>query len=106
MKSYIRLALTLAAFENIVLWSRDITLAFLQSKDELKREVHIRTPKGENILQRIGAPKSSILKAVKPQYGLVEYPGYRSPAFKYRHVSGLGMRFSILHPRLFYKTKH
>ena len=50
---------------NSPLSSRDIALALIQSKDNLRRDVHVRPLKGENILQEIGAPSVSILKAIK-----------------------------------------
>jgi len=75
LKSSIRLTLSLIAAYDFTIWSRDITLAFLQSKDALKRTVYVRPPKGENVLAHIGAPPGSILKAIKPQYGLAESPG-------------------------------
>ena len=61
---------------EVPLWSRDITLALLQSKGKLKRNVYVRPPKGENILEQIRAPHGSVLKALKPQYRLAESPGY------------------------------
>ena len=55
-KSSIRTVLTLIASFGFNLFPRDISLAFLQSKDELKRNVYVRPPKGSNVLQTIGAP--------------------------------------------------
>ena len=48
----------------------------VESTDPLKRDVCVMPSKGELVLQDIGAPPVSILKAVKPQYGLAESPGY------------------------------
>ncbi len=104
MRSSVRLAITLIASHNFQLWSRDITLAFLKSKDELQRDIYVRMPKGENLLEHIGAPPGSILKAVKPQYGLAESPGYWWQTFRHWHVSDLNMSASALDPCLFYKT--
>ena len=85
------------------LWSRYITLAFLQSKEKLKREVYVRPPKGENVLSQIGAPDGSVLKAVKPQYSLVESPGYWWQNFREWHVTGLKMKPINLDHCFFYK---
>ena len=51
MRSSIRLALTFIAPHGFDLWPRDITLAFLPSKDELNRDVYAKLPKGENLLE-------------------------------------------------------
>ena len=92
LRCSIKLALTLIAAHGFELWSRDITLAFLQSKDKLKRDAYVRPSKGEDVLERIGAPSGPILKAVKPQYGLAESPGYWWQTFGDWHISDLQMK--------------
>ena len=99
----IRLLLELISSCKFLLWSRDITLAFLQSKDKLKRNVHVRPPKYENVLEQIGAPLASVLKALKPQYGLAESLGYWWQTFREWHVTGLDMKVTAIDPCLFYK---
>ncbi len=103
LKSSVRLMITLIASHNFPLWSRDITLAFLQSKEKLKRDVYVRPPRKENVLTQIGAPPGSILKAIKPQYGLAESPGYWWQTFRDWHLYDLDMKSSSLDPCLFYK---
>ena len=64
------------ASHDFYIWSRDIASAFIQSKGNLKRVVYVRETKDEQILDRMGAPSGSIVKAIKLQYGLAEAPGY------------------------------
>ncbi len=103
LKSSIRLAIALIAGKGFQIWSRDISQAFLQSEDPLRRTVYIRPPKGEHILERIGAEPGSLLHAIKPQYGLSDAPGYWWQTFRRWHVEDLGMKPSLLDPCLFYK---
>lgn len=42
----------------------------------------MRPPKGENVLEKIGARKGSILNAIKPQYSLAKSPGYWWQTFR------------------------
>ena len=60
-KSLVRLALSLIVSYGFRSCSRDITQAFLQSKDPLHREVFIRLLKRENILEILGAESKPLL---------------------------------------------
>jgi len=103
LKSSVRLLLSLAATYGFKIWSRDISQAFIQSDEPLRRTVYVKPPKGENVLDQIGAPKGSMLKAIKPQYGLPESPGYWWKTFKRWHENDLGMKPTALDPCFFYK---
>lgn len=103
LRSSIRMIVALAASFGFKLWSRDISQAFIQSDEPLHRTVFVRPPKGENVLEQIGAPPNSILKAIKPQYGLPESPGYWWQTFRRWHEIDLKMKSSALDPCLFYK---
>ena len=103
LKSSIRLLLALISSCEFPLWSRDITLAFLQSKDKLKRNVYVRPPKDEKVLEQIGAPYGSVLKALKLQDGLAEYPGYLWQTFRDWHVTDLDMKVTAIDPCFFCK---
>lgn len=46
LESSVRLFLTLIGASAFAIWSRDITLTFIQSKKNLKRNVYVRPPKG------------------------------------------------------------
>ena len=52
IRSSIRLSLTLIASLGFNLLSRDISVAFLQSKDELKIDVYVKPPKDQNVLRK------------------------------------------------------
>lgn len=67
--------------------------------------MYVRPPKGDDVLQRIGATQRSILKAVNPQYGLAESPGYWWQTFRDWYVPDLDMTSSSLDPDLFFKTE-
>lgn len=104
LKSSIRLSLALIVSNGFDIWSRDIFQAFLQSDEPLRRTVYVRPPKGEIVLQRIGAPPGTILRAIKAQYGLGDSPGYWWPTFQDWHTEDLDMQSSVLDPCLFYKV--
>ena len=80
------------------LWSRDITLAFLQTTDILKIVIYARKHEREDVLHRILAFSSLILKYVKSQNEHPEYSRYWGQAFQARHFSDLAMRSSALDP--------
>jgi hypothetical protein len=61
-----RIILALAAIIKHNLYLRDITQAYVQSKTPLNREFFIRPPFELNL------PKNSILRVVKPLYGMPE----------------------------------
>ncbi len=44
LKSSVRLAVALIASKSFQIWSRDISQAFLQSEDPLRRTVYVRPP--------------------------------------------------------------
>lgn len=102
-RSSVRLLLTLhlACFET--LWTRDVKQAFVQSEDALKRELYILPPKGQAVLETIGAPPGSLLKVIKPLYGIPESPSYWWSTMRNHHVKELGMKQTVLDPCLFYK---
>ncbi len=75
----------------------------MQSEDPLRRTVYVRPPKGENVLERIGAEPGSLLHAIKPQYGHSDAPGYWWQTVRRWHVEDLKMKPLVLDPCLFYK---
>ena len=74
--SSVRLVVALSQIYGFPLWTRDVSQAFVQANDSLKRELFIRPPKRENVLQILGASPRSLLKAIQPLYGLPESPSY------------------------------
>ena len=107
LKSSVLLALSLIVSYGFHLWSRDITQAFLQRKDPQRREVFVRLPKEENILNILGAESKALLKAIKPQYGLAEAPGYWWQTFEHHHEdpNSLNMVCSSIDPCFFYQVE-
>ena len=75
-RSSVRLIVATAQIFNFKIWSRDVSQAFVQSKDKLKREVYVRFPRGQDVMKMLGADQDYLLKAKKPLYGLCESPGY------------------------------
>lgn len=76
LRSSVRLIIALSQAYGFPLWSRDVSQAFVQSEDNLKRNLYIRVPKGQRVLEILGAPPGSLLQALKPLYGLAESPSY------------------------------
>ncbi len=67
----------------------------------LKKDFYLRPRNGENIQERLGSTKRSILNAIKLQHSLGESPEYRWQTFRDWHVSDLNMQASALDPYLF-----
>ena len=104
LKSSMRIIIALGLAHSFEIWCRDVSQAFVQSRDALPRRVYIRAPKNDNVLQRIGAPLNSLLHAIKPLYGLAESSGYWWATFREFHVKKLKMSSSVLDPCLFFKN--
>lgn len=98
----VRLVVALSRMLDYPLWSRDVTQAFVQSKDNLKRELYMRVPKRQNVLETIRDPPHSVLKAIKTLYGLPESPTYWWTTFSSFYSKELGMEPAVLDPCLFY----
>ena len=103
LRSLVRLVIALSQIFNFSLWTRAVSQAFVQPKDSLKREIFIRPPRGENVLQILGAPPGSLLKAIQPLYGLPESPSYWWSTFRDYHKNTLDMSASVLNPCLFFR---
>jgi len=101
----VRTIVAMATLFQFDMWTRDVSQAFVQSKDSLKRQVYIRVPKGQSVMKMLGASKDTVLKATKPLYGLCESPGYWWSTFRDHHTKTLRMNTSVLDPCLFFKTE-
>lgn len=104
LRSSTRIILSLASTMGFGLWSRDVKQAFIQSEENLHRELYVKPPKRPDLLGMIHQPEG-LLHAVKTLYGLAESPGYWWQTFKRYHVMDLGMTQTILDPCLFFKKK-
>ena len=88
---------------DLEIFSRDVPIAFIRSKNQLNRRVYVKTPKRSQVLEQIGAQSGSILQAVKRQYGFAESPGYWWQTFQDWYITNLGMTSTFLDLCLFYK---
>ncbi len=102
-RSSVRLIIALSKILRFKLWTRDVTQTFLQSKDALKRDMYIRAPRGQNVMEMLGSNKPYFLKAEKPLYGLCESPGNWWATFRDHHIKTLGTKHSVMDPCLFWK---
>lgn len=82
-----RLALCIAAmYPTHIPYVRDITQAYIQSKDNLLRQVYLRPPEEMNLSE------DAILLAVKPLYGIPESGLYWFITYRDHHVKKLNMK--------------
>ena len=102
MKANIRVLLILSRIHNYPVWSRDVKQAFVQSKENLKRDVYIRPPRNQSVLETLGAEPNSVLRAIKPLYGLPEAPTYWWCTISAYHEAELKMQHCVLDPCLFF----
>ena len=79
---------------------RDITQAYTQSHDKLKRAIYAYLPK--EITRQY--PKGTILRIVSPLYGLAESGLYWFKTYHDHHVRRLGMSISTYDPCLLFTT--
>jgi Reverse transcriptase (RNA-dependent DNA polymerase) len=86
-----RLLLALAASlrpHGMNLYVRDITQAYVQSETKLVREFYAKPPSDLRL------PEESILKVVKPLYGIPEAGNHWYKTYRDHHVNRLKMRMS------------
>lgn len=57
--------------------------------------------KSEKVLQQLGAPLGTLMKEIKPQYGLLEYPRYSWQTFKKWYVDDFRTNSLALGPCIF-----
>lgn len=62
LRSSLRIILSVAKKYDFNLWSRDVSQAFVQAHDNLKRDVYIRSLRSESVLQTLGAPANPFLR--------------------------------------------
>ena len=101
-KASIRVLLILSRIHNYPVWSRDVKQAFVQSKENLKRDVYIRPPRNQSVLETLGAEPNSALRAIKPLYGLPEAPTNWWCTISAYHEAELKMQHCVLDPCLFF----
>jgi hypothetical protein len=97
-----RLILCIAAMkldDNMHLYLRDISQAYVQSTTNLNREFYVRPP------QELEIDKDSILKVLKPLYGVPEAGNHWFKTYHSHHVQQLRMEQSTYDPCLLYSNE-
>ena len=101
-----RLILYIAAmdlWDNMHLYLRDILQAYIQSATKLNREFYVRPP--QELQDKLGIDKDSILKALKPLYGIPETGNHWFKTYYLHHIQQLNIEQSIYDPCLLYSNK-
>ncbi len=88
----------IAVFPEMNLYLRDIIQAYVQSVTSLNRDFFVR-PSVE-LIKHLGVDPDSILKVVKPLYGVPEAGNHWFAIYHAHHVNKLGMSQSIYDPCL------
>ena len=88
---------------DIPLWNKDIQKSFVQSQNKLKLEVLLRPPLGQAVVEVLDAPPGSLLKALKPLYGVPQSPGHWWSTIRNQHFDTLKMTYSATDPVCFSK---
>src|SRR5450432_3518124 len=100
-----RLILYIAAMkldDNIGLYLRDISQAYVQSTTNLNREFYVRLPR--ELQLQLGIEKDSVLKVLKPLYGVPEAGNHWFKTYHAHHIQQPGMEQSTYDPCLLYSN--
>lgn len=93
-----RLILALSVCTDLDLYIRDISQAYVQSSTLLNREFYIRPPPELNL------DSDSVLKVVKPLYGVPEAGAHWFNTYHTHHIKNLSMKTSTYDPCLLYAS--
>ncbi|KAI1004025.1 hypothetical protein K3495_g4184 [Podosphaera aphanis] len=80
------------------LYLRDITQAYVQSSTNLNRNFYIRAP--SELTDELGIPRNSILKVIKPLYGVPEAGNHWFKTYHDYHMNQLKLNESTYDPCL------
>ena len=101
-----RLIVCLAAMfqdnNNIKLYLRDVTQAYVQSTSNLNREFYIRPP--PELISLLGASSDCVVKVMKPLYGVPEAGNHWFATYHTHHKENLGMEESTYDPCFLYRS--
>jgi hypothetical protein len=98
-----RLLLCLAAMElDTKLYLRDISQAYVQSTTTLNRNFYVRPP--VELADQLNLQDDSVLKVVKPLYGVPEAGNHWFKTYHSHHIKNLQMQQSTYDPCLLYST--
>src|SRR5450432_3077140 len=101
-----RLILYIAAMkldDNIGLYLRDISQAYVQSTTNLNREFYVRLPR--ELQLQLGIEKDSVLKVLKPLYGVLEAGNHWFKTYYAHHIQQLSIEQSTYDLCLLYSTE-
>ena len=87
----------MAAIFGFRIFSTDVTQAYLQSSETLKREVFIKPP------NEFGLQPNQLLQLLKPLYGLPDSGDYWAKTINNHLINDRGMHPSVGDPALFYR---
>jgi len=98
------LILCIAAMKSLEaqLFLRDISQAYVQSTTNLNREFYVRPPR--ELSEELGINKDSVLKVVKPLYGVPEAGNHWFKTYHSHHIQQLNMEQSTYDPCLLYSN--
>ena len=101
-----RLILCIAAMkikDNTHLYLRDISQAYVQSTTNLNREFYVRPP--QELETELGIDKNSVLKVLKPLYGVPEAGNHWFKTYHLYHTQQLHTKQSTYDPCLLYSNE-
>jgi hypothetical protein len=93
-----RLILCIAAMGGYKLYLRDISQAYVQSTTYLNRQFYVRPP--QELQNELGLDKDSVLRVLKPLYGVPEAGNHWFRTYYSHHVNQLHMDQSTYDPCL------
>ena len=85
------------------LYLRDISQAYVQSTTTLNRDFYVRPP--PELTRQLGLGRDSILRVVKPLYGVPEAGNHWFKTYHSHHTKELSMNQSTYDPCLLYSNK-
>ena len=86
------------------LYLRDISQAYVQSITKLNREFYVRLPR--ELANQLGIEKDSVLRVVKPLYGVPEAGNHWFRTYHNHHVQELSINASTYDPCLLYTNQN
>jgi hypothetical protein len=89
--------------EETGLYLRDISQAYVQSTIALNRDFYINPPR--ELAQQLNLKPGSILRVVKPLYGVPEAGNHWFSTYHSHHIKKLSMEQSMYDPCLLYTTR-
>ena len=89
--------------DDMHLYLQDISQAYVQSAINLNREFYVRPP--QELKTELGINKDSVLKVLKPLYGILEAGNHWFKTYHSHHIQQLNIDQSTYNPCLLYSNK-